>query len=121
MTTTPPAKKAPPKRPQPYKPAGVREPQDHKPPAQREAEGPEYITVEWGGLEFEILSDPDELDFFAVSAPLAQGNIAQGLIGLLGQKQITTLRKMYPKLKQGEARELYDVIIAAMGFGSSGN
>ncbi|WP_433592319.1 hypothetical protein [Nocardia sp. CA-145437] len=115
--TTP--RKAPAKRATPHKPAGVREPQDHlKPAAQREAEGSEYVTVEWGGLAFEVLADPDEWDFFTVSAPLSQGNIGLGLIGLLGNAQVLTLRKMYPKFTQGQARELYDTISEALGFGS---
>ncbi|SUA72656.1 Uncharacterised protein [Nocardia otitidiscaviarum] len=113
------AKKAPAKRATPHKPEGVREPQDHlKPAAQREAESAETVTVAWGGLAFDIIADPNEWDFFAVSAPLAQGNIGVALLGLLGNAQTVELRKAYPRLTQGQARELYDAISEALGFGS---
>ncbi|WP_029931090.1 hypothetical protein [Nocardia otitidiscaviarum] len=116
MTT---ARKATTKRAMPHKPEGVREPQDHlKPAAQREAEAQEMATVEWGGLAFEIIADPEDWDFFTVSAPLSQGNIAAALVGLLGNAQTITLRKAYPKLTQGQARELYDKISETLGFGS---
>ncbi|MEU1526354.1 hypothetical protein ABZ413_29575 [Nocardia rhamnosiphila] len=86
--------------------------------AQEEATAAETMIVEWGGLEFEVIRDPDEWDFFSTSAPLAQGNIAQGLIGILGNDQVIELRKAYPRFTQRQARELYTALNEALGFGS---
>ncbi|WP_433660796.1 hypothetical protein ACQPW1_00455 [Nocardia sp. CA-128927] len=110
------------KRATPTKPAGVREPQDHKrPAAQREAEGVETVVVEWEGLEFEIVADPDEWDFWTVLTPLSANNIPQAIFGLLGPRQTTVLQRAMPRMKGPQARDLFDAISDAVGFGSTGN
>ncbi|WP_280441194.1 hypothetical protein [Nocardia brasiliensis] len=110
------------KRATPHKPAGVREPQDHKTPAaQREAEAVELAVVEWEGLTFEIVADPDEWDFWTVITPLSANNVPQAIIGLLGPKQTSLLQRAKPRMKGPEARELFDKISEAVGFGNSGN
>ncbi|OZC50516.1 hypothetical protein CH289_15940 [Rhodococcus sp. RS1C4] len=117
-----PAKKAATKRAQPHKPAGVKQPQDRKKSAaQREAEGVETVTVEWEGLEFEIIADPDEWDFWTVTQPLASGNTAVGLIGLLGGQQAMRLRAAFPRLTNPEARDLFETINKAVMEMSTGN
>lgn len=115
-------RRAPAKRAQPHKPAGVKQPQDRKKSAaQREAEGVETITVEWEGLEFEIISDPDEWDFWTTTQPLAAGNTAVGLIGLLGGQQAMKLRAAFPRLTNPEARDLFETINKAVMEMSTGN
>ncbi|WP_037182585.1 hypothetical protein [Rhodococcoides fascians] len=115
-------RRAPAKRAQPHKPAGVKQPQDHKKSAaQREAEGVETITVTWEKLEFEIVADPDEWDFWTVTQPLAAGNHAVGLIGLLGPQQSMKLRAAHPRLTNPQARDLFETINRAVVEMSTGN
>lgn len=121
MTTAPrktPARRTPPR------PAGAPEPQDHLSPksaAQREAEGGETVTVEWEGLTFTVLADPDQWDYWTVIVPLSANNIPQALFGLLGQRQTSMLQRAKPHMKGPEGRDLYDTISEAVGFGGPGN
>jgi hypothetical protein len=106
----------------PYKPEGVKEPQDHlDSAAKREAAGEEYAPVEWDGLEFQVLADPDDWNAWTVLDPLSSGNIPRAVVGLLGQEQSIELRKLRPNMTALQMRQLFDAISKAVGFGNSGN
>ena len=118
-------RKTPAKRAQPHKPAGVRQPRDRpKSAAQIEAEAEEAggtAEVEWEGLTFDVVADPDDWDFWTVTAPLSENNIPQALLGLLGPAQAMKLRRAKPRLTNPEARELFDEINKVLGMGSAKN
>ena len=94
-------------------------PQDHKSPAQAEAEGEATTTIEWDGLEFEILSDPDDWDFWTVVEPLSANNVVQATLGLLGPKQTLKLRQARPKIKPTDFASLFQAIQEQVGFGGN--
>ena len=118
-------RKTPAKRAQPHKPANVRQPRDRpKSAAQIEAESEaagDTAQVEWEGLTFDVVADPDDWDFWTVTAPLSENNIPQALLGLLGPQQALKLRRAKPRLTNPEARELFDEINKVLGMGNAKN
>jgi hypothetical protein len=118
-------RKTPAKRAQPHKPAGVRQPRDRpKSAAQIEAESEgagNTAQVDWEGLTFDVVADPDDWDFWTVTAPLSENNIPQALLGLLGPQQAMKLRRAKPRLTNPEARELFDEINRVLGMGDAKN
>ncbi|MFC9768654.1 hypothetical protein [Rhodococcus jostii] len=117
-TTEAPARRAPAKRAVPHKPLGVRQPQDHKKSAaQREAEGDQYVTITYGGLEFEILADQDDWPVLAIQAFSKRLGI-DAIEHLLGPAQWARFVTRFPKKRQFD--EFSEVIAAEFGFGSSG-
>lgn len=103
-------------------PASARQPQDRKKSAaELEADGAETFPIEWRGLKFDIIADPDDWDFWTVTTPLSQGNTPAALLGLLGPEQQMKLRMAMPKLRNPEARELFDLINKEIGFRNTGN
>ena len=118
-------RKTPAKRAQPHKPAGVRQPRDRpKSAAQIEAESEGAggtAQVDWEGLTFDVVADPDDWDFWTVTAPLSENNIPQALLGLLGPQQALKLRRAKPRLTNPEARALFDEINRVLGMGDAKN
>lgn len=116
-------KRAPAKRTSGTKaPASARQPQDRKrSAAELEAAEAETFPVEWRGLTFDIVADPDDWDFWTVTTPLSQGNTPAALLGLLGPTQAHKLRMKFPQLRNPDARELFDLINREIGFRNTGN
>lgn len=112
------ARRTPAKRAVPHKALGVKQPQDHKKSAaQREAEGDEYVVIEYSGQEFKILADQDDWPVLAIQAFSKRLGI-DAIEHLLGPQQWARFVTKFPKKRQFD--EFSEVIAAEFGFGSSG-
>lgn len=105
----------------PHKPKGVREPQDRLPKkktaAQREAERDETVTIEFHGMEFELLADQDEWPIVAVQA-FANGKNIDGIEQLMGPVQWAKFVSRFPKRRHFS--EFADIFSVEFGFKSPG-
>jgi hypothetical protein len=113
-----PAKKASPRKSAGHVPARAPKPQDRKKSAaQREAEGDEFVYIEYEGEEFKILADQDEWPTVAIQA-FSNQKMIDAVEHLLGPQQWARFNVMFPKVKH--FNEFGRVVAQEFGFGVVG-
>lgn len=99
-------------------PARAPRPQDHKKSAaQREAEGDEYVVIEYEGEEFKILADQEEWPTVAVQA-FSKQLMIDAIEHLLGPQQWARFITKFPKQRQ--FNDFGRVVAQEFGFGVVG-